>query len=198
MLDRDRVMTCLPARPRSSAAPAAASTQERRKPGEIRLAVEHEAVGVFVREHVLGELRAEVARRSVMAARRALSSRLEAGARADEDRVIAVEDAGLFGREAERVLLPVERLDPAEERLVHEDGVAVLGQERRHLALDRLDRLVGMRARQVEEDAADALEQRAAAFQRLDGVGEGRRPRRSPRWRRSRRAARPARGRRPA
>ncbi len=37
------------------------------------------------------------------------------------------------------------------------DRVVVLGEERRHLALDRLDRIVGVRAGEIEEHAADLL-----------------------------------------
>ena len=62
--------------------------------------------------------------------------------------------------------------DAAKQRLVHEDGVAVLRQNGGHVALDRLHGLVGVRARQIEEDSADPFQRRAASLQRLDGVGE--------------------------
>ena len=51
----------------------------------------------------------------------------------------------------------------------------MLGAQRRDLALDLLDRVVGVRAGERVEDVVDAGERVAAAFQRLDGVGEGRR-----------------------
>ena len=52
-------MTCLPARPRSSAAACGRRAHEIGKPGEIVLAVEHERVALLVRQHVLAEGRAE-------------------------------------------------------------------------------------------------------------------------------------------
>jgi hypothetical protein len=67
----------------------------------------------------------------------------------------------------------MQRIDPAEQRLVHEDRVAVLGQHRRHLALDSLQGIVRVGAREIVEDRADLLQRAAAALQRRDGVVEG-------------------------
>ena len=47
------------------------------------------------------------------------------------------------------------------------------GENRRDLALDRLQFFVGRRAREIEEDAGDAIEAAAAALERLDRIGEG-------------------------
>ena len=68
----------------------------------------------------------------------------------------------------------VQRLHAAEQGLVHEDGVAVLGEDRRHLALDRLKRVVRMRAGEVVEHAADPLEGAPAALEGGERVLEGR------------------------
>ena len=68
----------------------------------------------------------------------------------------------------------MQRIDAAEQGLVHEDGVAVLGEDRRHLALDRLKRVVRMCAGEVEEHAADPLERAPAALEGGDRVLEGR------------------------
>jgi hypothetical protein len=172
MLERERVITCLPGRPRSSAACAAAFAQERRQALEIRLALQHELVGFLVGQHVLGELRAEAREPLGDGGQPLLVLRPEPGARADEDGVVAVEDAGLFGAETQAVAPVVERSHAPEQGLVHEDAVAVLGQDGRHVALDRLEGVVGVRARQVEEDAADPLEAQPAPLHGLDGVGE--------------------------
>ena len=49
------------------------------------------------------------------------------------------------------------------------------GEQRRHLALDRLDRVTGVGAGQHEEHAGDTVERAAALLQRRDGVVEARR-----------------------
>ena len=89
--------------------------------------------------------------------------------------MIALEHAPLLGREREPVALAMQRVDPAEQRLVHEDLVPVLGAQRRDLALDLQDRVVGVGAGERIEDVVDTRERVAAQFQRLDGIGEGRR-----------------------
>ena len=69
----------------------------------------------------------------------------------------------------------MKRIDPAEQGLVHENPVPVLGRERRELALDLLDRVVGVRAGEEMEDVVDArVSASPARFERVDGVGEGR------------------------
>ena len=53
----------------------------------------------------------------------------------------------------------------------------MLGEQRRHLALDRLDDVVGMRAGEVEEDGREAAQAPAAQLQGGDRVVEARRRR---------------------
>ncbi len=98
MLERDSVMTCLPGRPRSSAASRRRLAQEGRQAGEIRLAVEHERGRRSRRP-------AHSAQNCVPSARQPLGDRgeprlrlrLELRAGAHEGGVVAVEDAGLLG-----------------------------------------------------------------------------------------------------
>ena len=90
-------------------------------------------------------------------------------------RVVAVEDARLLGVEAELVAPVEQRRDAPEQRLVHEDRAAMARQARRDLALDRLQRVVGVAAGEVEEHRRDPAKLAAAALHRLDGVGEARR-----------------------
>jgi hypothetical protein len=54
------------------------------------------------------------------------------------------------------------------------DAVAVRGEPRRHLALQRQDSIVGVGAGQSVEHRGDLRQRVAAAFQRHDGVGEAR------------------------
>ena len=90
---------------------------------------------------------ASVASRSPIAARRALASGGAACAGAGEIEMIALEHARLFGRKPELVLLRLQRVDALEQRLV-QIGVAAMAREnRRDLALDRLQFIIGRRRR---------------------------------------------------
>ena len=48
-------------------------------------------------------------------------------------------------------------------------------ENRRDFALDRLQLVIGVSARQIEKNARHLVEAAAAALQRLDRIGEGRR-----------------------
>jgi hypothetical protein len=48
-------------------------------------------------------------------------------------------------------------------------------EHRRDLPLDRLEFVIGRRAREIEEDFRNAIEAAPAAFQRVNRIGEGRR-----------------------
>ncbi len=86
--------------------------------------------------------------------------------------MVALQHAGLLRSESEGVAPRHQVVDAAEQRLVQVDGVAVLGQAGRHFALDRLQRVVGVRPREVEENRGHAAELAAAPLQRGDGVVE--------------------------
>ena len=66
----------------------------------------------------------------------------------------------------------MQRIDPGEQRLVEVDLVPVAGEARRHVALDRLDRVVRVGARQHIEDIADTAEQPPRPLQRRHSVVE--------------------------
>src|SRR5271157_4676581 len=87
--------------------------------------------------------------------------------------MIAREHARLFGRKPEPVLFRLERVDALEQRLVQIGSVAMAGESRRDLALDRLQFVVGRGAGEIEENAGDPVEAAAGALERLDRVGEG-------------------------
>ena len=121
---------------------------------EVVLALEHERIALLVRQHVLAEAGAERRQPLVDLGEPRLGRGIERGAGALEHQVVALEHARLLGRQAELVALAMQSIDAAEQRLVHEDAVPVLGLERRELALDRLDGVVGVRAGEHVEDAA--------------------------------------------
>ena len=66
----------------------------------------------------------------------------------------------------------MQRIDARKQRRVHADGRPVPRHHRRHLALDQLERLVGVRACEVVEDSRRSVEVLAGAFQRVNDVGE--------------------------
>ena len=129
-------------------------------------------------QNVLAELSAE--RRQPLAdlGEPRLAGLVERRAGAHEDRVIAVEHLALLVVEAERVARLPERIDAREQRCVEIDRIAVAGEQRRDLALHRLQRLVGVGRGEMEEDRGHPVEAEAARLQRDDRIGESRRLRR--------------------
>ena len=79
----------------------------------------------------------------------------------------------LVGVEGERGPRVPHRLDPREESRIEPDVVAVCRHHRRHLLLDRLQRVARLGRGEVREDARHLLEQPARGVERLDRVREG-------------------------
>ena len=146
---------------------------EVRQAGEILLVQQHEPV-FFVRQHILAELRGE--RRQPLGdrgqARLGLSRRACSGA--GEIEMIALEHARLFGRKPKLVRVGLKRIDALEQRLAQIDVAAMARENWCDLPLDRLEVVIGRRAREVEEDFRHAIEAAPAPFQRLDRIGESR------------------------
>ena len=168
-------MAYLPAWPRSCAASRAAAICAAEQAGEVVLGFEHQGIGLLVGEHVLAECGAE--RRQPLADRGEplLVRGVEAGAGAAEGHVVALQHARLLGREAELAAALPQRLDAGEEAGMELDAVAVRREARRHLALDRLDGVVGVGAGEAMEHRGDVRQRPPAALQRRDRVGEARR-----------------------
>ncbi len=147
---------------------------EVRQASEILLVQQHEPA-LFVRQHILAELRGK--RRQPLGDRG--QSRLGlprgAGAGAGEIEMIALEHARLLGRKPELVLLGLERGDALEQRLVQRDLASMAREHGRDLPFDRLEFVIGRRAREIEEDFRHAIEAAPAAFQRFNRIGESRR-----------------------
>ena len=104
---------------------------------------------------------------------RSLAFELRAGA--DEIEMMALEHAKGFRVEAEAGARLMERIDAAEEGRVQIDLVPVLGDDGRHVALDLLQRVVGMRRGQVEHHELDARQRATGILERRNRVREGRR-----------------------
>ena len=89
--------------------------------------------------------------------------------------MIAVEHARLFGRKPEFAGVRLERVDALEQSLVQIGLAAVTRELRRDFALDRLQLVIRVGANQVEKNAGHSVEAAAAALQRVNRIGEGRR-----------------------
>ena len=154
---------------------ACRGADEVRQAGEVGLAAQHQLKARFVGEHVLAEAGGQVGEPlhhlGIALLRRAVHAR----AGAHEVGVIALEHAQLLVAEAELVAPIVERVDPREQGVVHVDAAVVRRQQRRHLALDRLQRRRGLARGEVVEQPGDPVEQAAGAVERGHGVVEGRR-----------------------
>ena len=98
----------------------------------------------------------------------------QGGARADEVAVVALEQPGLVGGQAQVRPARVQGVDPGEEPLVEEEGVGVRGPQGRELGVDgtHAGRRVG--AGQGARHRHHAVQQPAAALQGEHGVLEGR------------------------
>src|ERR1700733_4255248 len=112
-----------------------------RQASEILLVQQHEPA-LFVRQHILAELRSK--RRQPLGDRR--QSRLGlsrgAGAGTGEIEMIALKHARLFGGKPEVVLLAFKRIDALEQGLVQRDLASMAREHRRDLPLDRLELVI--------------------------------------------------------
>ena len=141
---------------------------------EIAL-LQHQRIGLLIGQHVLSELGAEAGHPLVDGRQAVLRRLVERAASPHESSVIAVEHARLLGVKAEAVAPGIQVGDAGVERAVEIECVAVTCQERRDVALDRLDGIAGVGAGQHKKDVGDVLEIAPAHLQRHDGVVEARR-----------------------
>ena len=161
--------------PRSRAAWRAASRTNAGRPARSASSFEDEAELALVGEDVLAEARRQLGEPLHDRRVARLLGRRQLGAGADEVEVEALEDATLLRVELDAVAPLVQRIDASEQRSVGEDAAVVRREQRRHVALHRLQRGRSLARRQVVEQRADALEQATGSVERGDGIGEGRR-----------------------
>ncbi len=121
--ERDRILALQAALLRG---PARGGAGEIRQSGEIVLAKRHH-VGLFVRQHVLAEGRAETGEAIPDLLQPLLGGRIKSRARAAEQRVVALQHARLLGGESGARGF-VKRVEPGEQRRVEMDLVPVPGE----------------------------------------------------------------------
>jgi hypothetical protein len=163
MLERERVTAYLSGWPRSAATRLALAMKKSGRPWRSGLSSSmsqaFSSAGTF-----WPSCAASVASRlgDRRQSRLGLGRRARAGA--SEIEMIAVEHARLFGRKPEFVFIGVEGVDALEQRLVQIGLAAVAREHWRDCALDRLQIVVGRRAREIEKNARHFVEAAPAAL----------------------------------
>ena len=142
--------------------------------GERFGGIEHHRGVVDLLEQVLAEGGLQGGHLLVDRAHLRLAGVVEQRAGAHELLVVALGEAAVFRVRGERITRVVDRLDAGEQLGIEEDLVLVLGELGRDLGLDLLQRFAGVRAGQVVEHLAGAVEHDAAALHRHQGVVERR------------------------
>ena len=142
MLERESVMTCLPSRPRVGGGARRGRAHVVGQAGEIALAVEHQAQGLLVGQHVLAEVRGERREPLVDLGDARSSPCGRAWRRRARSRYGALQDAPLLVGEAQAIAALIEVLHAREDLGVEHHRRLVRGELRRDLALDGLQLLV--------------------------------------------------------
>ena len=187
MCERDSVITDAPSTPRSSAACDAAARTKGGRPARSaspssRSWNDDSSARTFWPKRVVSS-----ARRCITSAWRRCSVGASLAPARTKSRWKRSSRRRCSPLETEAVASDEERIDADEECGVVVDAAVVRSQDRRHFALDGLQRGRGLARREVVEQRADAAEEAAGAVERGDRVLEGRRRRplrRSPRCRR--------------
>ena len=119
---------------------------------------------MLVGEHILAERGAELGQTLDDLGEARFRRTVECGAGAAEGGVVAFEHPLLLGGQAERVGLPHQRIDAAEQRGVGAKLVPVARDLRRQLALDLEKRFVAVGADQKAKDLLDARREPGRSF----------------------------------
>ena len=131
--------------------------------GAVVLGRQLQRPGRLVGQHVLGELGAEAGQPLDDGVHPRLGVGRELGAGADEGEAGALQQAPLLVIEA--VLVGLQRVDALKQPGVGVDGRAMGCELGRDVALDGLQRVVGIGAGEVEEHVGDAIQQPRAILQ---------------------------------
>ena len=143
--------------------------------GKLGLFMQGQCEALLIGEHILDERRAKL-RQPLDDLRQPLFRlAVERGPGAAKGCVIALEHALLLGGEVERLALPHQSVDAAEELCVGVELVPVARDLRRELALDLKQRVVAVGAGQKMEHLLDPPQRPPAQLERRDGIGEIRR-----------------------
>ena len=146
-----------------------------RQARQVRLAVEHQRIGLLVGQHVLAERGPERRQPLVDGGEPRLGGGIERRAGALEIQMIALEHPRLLGVEPEPVAGAVQRIDAAEQGGVVQDAVPMAGAAGRDVALDRQQLRIAVGAGEGPEHVGHPPDQPAGQFERRDRVVEARR-----------------------
>ncbi len=172
MLGLCRVKTQRPSRLLSLAALGGPVDDGLGQAGQVLGLVDDEREGVGLLEDVVAELDRQDGELLVDLAELRLGRLVEVRAAPDEALVAFFEEPRLLRRQLELVPGVIDGLVLGEELRVEGDVVAVLGEQGRDLGLHRLEGGIRVPLRQAEEDVGDPGQERAAALDGLDRVGE--------------------------
>ncbi len=174
--ERESVTMCLPGWPRSAAPLAAAARNSSGRPARSSGPSSANTNARSSASTFWPNCSAE--RREFLAdlGEPLLPGRVERRARAHESEAIALGETARLGVQSACGGASVSLVDAGEQRFVEIDRAVFACKHGRDLALDRLEFVVGIGAREMEEHARDAIERGAGPLQRKDRVGEVGRP----------------------
>ncbi len=144
-----------------------------RHTGHLGAGIDHQGRGVGFLQHVLGEGRLQGGDVGVDGFQFFLVGGRQLGAGTHEIGVVAFQQVLRFPVQVQLVALGVQGVDAGEQLGVQEDGVAMGGQLGRHVAVNGVERIVGVGALQVLERGLHAGQQLARTLHGHDGVVEG-------------------------
>src|SRR5262249_6618544 len=107
-------------------------TGEVRQPGEVALIQDH-GEGLLVGQYILRELGAEARKSLIDGAKTILSRLLKCATGADKSGVVALQNAGLLGTEAQRVASAIERGYAGIECRIEVERIVMAGEGRREV-----------------------------------------------------------------
>ena len=139
---------------------------------KLRLAFERQRECLLVRQHVLAKRGAECRQPFDDLGKAFFGRAIEPGTGATERDVVAFEHPLLFRIKPERLDLPHECIDAAEQVSVGADFVPVARGSRREVAFDLQKRLIAVSANQEMEDGVHAIKGFAASLQRGNSIFE--------------------------
>ncbi len=148
-----------------------AVAHEVRQSGEVAR-IDAEMPRLLVVQHVLAELRMQHRQPLRDGAHPCPCLRPQPGAAAQVAAMHPLQQPHLVGLQPECRAAGMQRVDPREQTGIERDPHAVLRQQRRHLAVDRLQLGAAQAQHQVGEHRPHPPQRAAAALQRLDGIGE--------------------------
>ena len=172
MMERESVTTCLPGKPRSSAADAMASRTKSGSPASS-LSSDSNIDQLFSSLSTFWPKQGAEACEPFVDVRQAgLAIRRELRPGPDEALPVPLEHPQGLRVEAKQVASPIEGVDAGKQRGVHRDPRGVPRQPAGNLGLERLDDIVGVRPGAVPEERGDAGQRLAGLLEGDDGIVE--------------------------